>query len=136
MTRMIRNVASDITAYTMKPSECTLAPHRYTDDHDNDYRWDRSVAPDYRAWKAAVPYKPGDVVMIEHWGTKVKSARRALILGVFIDRDWSDRNPGDRMEKYRITLETTDDRWAKLYSYTWPGHIQRGYMMMNDKEPT
>lgn len=93
-----------------------VAPHRYLWNGD---RSDPALAPDYRTWKALVPYKPGEAVYVER-GTR---AIKALIIDLFPDRD----PMGFRREKYRIVTRTARGLWSRSWEYTYPGFIQRGY---------
>lgn len=117
-------ISACMAVYNSKPSECDLAPHRYNEEFNDDYRY---LSDDYKTWRNAVPYKAGDVVMVEDRNRRGDRIYvRALILDFFVDSDWRERH-GDRMEKYRIVLATSKDTWSKSYKYTWPGMIQRGY---------
>lgn len=125
MTRRIRLEPTHLANWNKPVAECEVADHRYTDDHDDRYEWDSTV--EYKAWKAAVPYHDGDVVWCEDWNRKgEKVAKRAIVLGVFVDGDYRERT-GDRRPKYRIAFETAAGKWARVFSYTHPGFIQRGY---------
>lgn len=124
MTRRIRNEPTYPNWH--KPvADCEIAPHRYTDDHDSRYEWAKM---DYKEWKAAIPYHGGDVVWCEFWTPKGKIAKRAIILDTFVDGDARQRT-GDRRPKYRIAYETAAGKWGKLFTFTFPGMIQRGYQI-------
>lgn len=99
--------------------ETTVAPHRYTWDGANNVDGDPSAMP-YREWRKAQPYQPGDVVWIDRDGKAV----RAYISDVFVEYD----RYGDRRAKYRVHPETAKGTWSKLWHYTFPGYIQRGYL--------
>lgn len=94
-------------------SDYEVAPHRYT--------WDRDYEDhdDYHAWKASVPYKKGEVIYFEDGG----KAKKALIMDVFPTLD----RFGDRSEKFRVLVETRHGQFSKLYTFIWPGQVQRGY---------
>lgn len=106
-----------------KVEDTPVAPHRYLyNDFDDSYRWDHNQPGGYRDFINAVPYKKGDVVWVKD-GDKAKRARIMDIAAEF------DRY-GDRREKFRVQFETAKGEWSKLWTYTYPGPIQRGYQMM------
>lgn len=92
-----------------------VAPHRYT--------WTGFVDPPdgctIAEWKAALPYKPGEVVYVDIDGQPVK----ALIYLILSDRNvW-----GERRALYRVQLETKTGAWSKMWINAWASQIQRGY---------
>lgn len=98
--------------------EAAIAPHRY--------RWNADGLPDglessMKEWRAKVPYQPGDVVWIMRRDGK---AARALIRSVEAEYD----RYGDRRERYRVQPETAAGLFSRMWEYTYPGPIQRGYL--------
>lgn len=95
-----------------------IAPHRYLwTDADDSWR----NAPDYKTFKAGIPYKQGEVIWVQY-GDK---AKRAIIVSVLSERTYH----GDRREVYHVALETTKGMWSKVWYKTYPGLVQRGYQL-------
>lgn len=105
---------------TAPVSSFTVAPHRYT--YDSDIIDGEISAMSLREFRALAPYVAGEVVYIEHNG----EARLAYIHAMYVD--YTHNN--ERRHKYRVTLANrTGDRFSKVWFYTWPGYIQRGYKL-------
>lgn len=125
MTRSVGRLAG--TGYPAGTSDrvddYTVAPHRYTNDAIDA----RPANDSPKAWRATVPYQSGDVV----WVQDGVVAKRALIVGLFSERN----RYGDFIAKFRVRLETRAGYWSKLWVYTWPGFIQRGYEMAAVPDP-
>lgn len=102
-------------------AEAEIAPHHYTYNGglDEGYR----MADDWRTFMAGVPYKEGDVVYVERMGNGFYYAAKARIIGVHAERD----RYGDLREKFKVQFATAKGTWSKLFEYTYPGPIQRGY---------
>lgn len=98
-----------------------VAPHRYLWTGGKGTESD-PYADTYKEWLDSVPYKPGEVVYVDEWD----GVKKARILYIFSDHD----RYGDRRERYRIQFATKKGEWSKLYTYTYPGPIQRGYQKM------
>lgn len=117
MGRMVKNWTP------IKVEEIEVAPHRYRWDGavgaDGNRLGDIALADDFRAARACIPYKEGEVVYIER-GDK---AVRALIYRAAIGRD----RYGDRREWYNVQPETASGTFSKLWERVHPGFIQRGY---------
>lgn len=100
------------------PADAAVAPHRY--------RWDTDEGHEHEdmppvVWRASVAYKAGDVVYVAHNGAAVK----ARVLYV-----WREvRENRDPIAKYRVQLATKAGEWSRMWVYTWPGFIQRGYAL-------
>ena len=117
MTRLVRD---------WKPEPvtgCVVAPHRYTwDDATQDDPSVHEYGVDaLRRWQKTVPYQPGEVVYVERNGKAVL----ARILNVFHERNRFD----ERVAKFRVQYATGDGEWSKMWVYTYPGFIQRGYAL-------
>lgn len=121
MSRNLRNRAHPAPNAV---STYTLAPDFY-----NDPAWeDRSyLADNWKQFKAALPYKEGDTVWLEHFNRDgSKSARKAFISDVYRETG----NDGWPRPKYRVHVATArGDRFANNFIYTWSGYIQRGYQL-------
>lgn len=79
--------------------------------------------PTWGPWKQAReanPYKVGDVV----W---VNDGRRALVIGVFIQRINENDPISDILPVLRVRPMTKSGEWSRLWEMVWPGYIQRGY---------
>lgn len=114
MSRIIRGWTPE------QVDDAPVAPHRYRWDRDDDIDNDPSAMP-IRDWKAAQPYQPGDVVYVQDGD----DLRKARIMAVHVDYDrWDDRRP-----KFKVQYATKGGLWGKLFSYTYPGPIQRGYKL-------
>lgn len=117
MGRVIRN---------WTPIDVATAPvasHRYT----RAGTVDKNGAPvegvdcvyDYLTARSCIPYHIGDVVYVLDCGKAV----RALICNValYVNHD------GDWRERYGVQPETKGGLFSKVWAYTYPGPIQRGY---------
>lgn len=127
MTAVIRNKPD---FWRTPVADMPVAENRYTDDFDDEFRWNRQMCPTLRDWRKHVPYQVGDVIWCERWSNKERKnvPCKALVLDVFWDREYLERS-GDRREKYRIAWATKDGKWSSLYAYVHPGYVQRGYNM-------
>lgn len=105
-----------------KAGDYPVSPHRYL--------WDRDGAEDDLSmpgaskigeWKEALPYKPGNVIMVERGGKPVK----AMVLYVVVDYD----RYGDRRACYKCATETKTGFFSQIWSRFYPGHVQRGYFL-------
>jgi hypothetical protein len=112
MTRLIGHMPEIPT-----PSQCEVAPHRYTRDGENSAD---TYARTLKEWRQSVPYQPGDVVYVEQYDGPPKLA---LIVRIDVEYDRWD----ERREKFAILYATKSDTWSRLFTYTYPGMIQRGY---------
>lgn len=120
MGRNLRNT----TLPTTKPGEMEAAPHRYLwTGFDDDYRF-KWAEIGYQAWKAAVPYKVGEVIYIEYTGG---AHRKALIVDVGSYRPEAGPHAGDKVETYRVVYETAKGEWSGNWLRVYPGNVQRGY---------
>lgn len=122
MTRMVKDWSPE------RVEDTELAPHRYRWDEDRE-----PVAVEYRkggdamqralderkAFMAAVPYKVGEVVMVE----RGQRFERARITHVFTERNRHD----ELREKYRVQFATVKGLWSRVWFYVSPGEVQRGY---------
>lgn len=100
-------------------AELPVAPHRYLWGETND-RDDTPGAMPIREWKKLIEYQEGEVVYVVYGETFAK----AYISLVGMDND----SYGDRRPMFRVHRETKRGTWSKLWYYTWPGFIQRGYL--------
>ena len=105
-----------------KVEDTPVAPHRYLWTGTNDDYRDRDLVPRIRDAKNMVPYQPGEVVYVKD-GDAVKRAR---IMQIHFEMD----RYGDRREKFKVQFETGNGLWSKLFSYTYPGPVQRGYQKL------
>lgn len=120
MSRHCRNQEPE----TRPVSSFEVEPHRYTEHFDD---WSYLYTRTTKDFREGCPYKAGQVVYIDHNG----EARKALISMVF--RSHLPMS-GDVVEKFRVHLANkTGDQFAKNWFYTYPGHIQRGYELMEAK---
>jgi hypothetical protein len=129
--RKVRNWSAD-----EKVADATVAPYRYGDDFDTEYRWmptNREKYPNFADLKAAVPYQPGDVVWVEGFdnGGPNKAAQPKPKKGRIVDFFFEYTRYGDRLECYVVQFETKQGLWAKVGTKTWPGYIERGYKQAN-----
>lgn len=108
MTRMIRDWAAE------KSADTPTAPHRYT-WHDETPEQEQN----YKAVKAAAPYKPGDVLLMPNGEGTI----RARVLYVFARRNHHD----EIVEYYRVQKETKAGYWSKMFTDVHPGQVQRAY---------
>lgn len=116
-----------VTETLPRPSQTETAPHRFTWDREPDDGSfsviDGNLVPSIREFLAQSPYKVGDVVYVAR---DRKEARRAYISRVGHEYD----QYGDRRFKYRVHLENKcGDAFSANFIYTWPGMIQRGYLL-------
>lgn len=122
MGRKVKDWKPDLVA------SAEVAPHRYlwsgAIDAVGNVLPDPDAAPDFKAFKAAVPYQAGDVVYVDRGGVPVK----ARIIDFWWDRDLRERT-GEKREMYRVQFETAAGMWSKLWERTHPGFIQRGYKL-------
>jgi hypothetical protein len=113
----------------------TIAPYRYGADFDDEFRWTYTGTdkfPNVAALKAAIPYKAGDVIYVEHTdykqldenGRGKPQPKRARIVDVMFEYQ---RRSGDRLELYIVQYETKAGIWAKVGTKAFPGYVDRGY---------
>lgn len=121
MTRVIKDWKPE------QVEDTPVAPHRYKWD---DMKWhedydlpDTSKPGWMKRFREAVPYQPGEVVYVK---TLDGSVKRARILKIFIGQD----RYGEPREEFKVQFETKAGVWSKLWEYTYPGPIQRGYQKM------
>lgn len=108
------------TGSPARADEAEVAPHRYLWNRDG-IDLDSFKPEQTKEMYASVEYQPGDVVYVDRGGKPVK----ALVLDLFIRRaEWD----GCRKVKFRVAFETANGSWSKLWEYTHPGFIQRGYL--------
>jgi hypothetical protein len=112
MARILKNNDS-----LLPVAEYEVAPHRYTYDGKNN---SDEYAKDFKTWLESVPYKKGEVIWLD---IGEKDAVRARIITI----GWEDNLYGDRVEKYKVHVPTKKGTWSKLWFYTHPGFVQRGY---------
>jgi hypothetical protein len=106
---------------------CTVAPYRYGEDFDGDFRWDRR---DYKAYREAVPYKEGDVIWVEGFDYPKDGDYRGVPApkrGRVVDSIYEIQRDGDRLELYYVQYETKAGIWAKVATKVYPGYVERGY---------
>lgn len=105
-----------------KASDYPVSPHRYL--------WDREAVEDnlaipgsgpIREWKALLPYKRNEVIMVERNGKPVK----AMVLDIVVDYD----RYGDRRACYQCATETKTGFFSQVWSRFYAGHVQRGYLL-------
>lgn len=124
--RKIRNWTDELV------SASTVAPYRYGEDFDTEYRWlptNKDKYPDYKTIRAAVPYQPGDVVWVEgfDYAKPGEAAQPKPKKAKIVDFMFEVTRDGDRLETYIVQFETKQGLWAKVGTKTWPGYIDRGY---------
>lgn len=117
MSRHVGRLHTGLPVADERVEATPVAPHRYLWSVDEVEPVDATV----KAWKATVPYQPGDVVWVQVDST---TAKRALVIGLF-----SSYHCHERRAQFRVRLETKAGLWSKQWIYTWPGFIQRGYAM-------
>lgn len=117
MSRHVGRLLVDLPAALEQPVEATpVAPHRYTWSREEPEPKDATV----KAWRATVPYQPGDVVWVQ---VSEGVAKRALVIRLHAHYDrWHTR-----MAMFKVCFETKAGKWSRQWNYTWPGFIQRGY---------
>lgn len=123
MTRNLRNrehpAPHPVSSYT-------VAPDHYGPNEDIERAAQMANAATWAEFKELCPYKPGDVVWLEHYTANGKEARKAFISDVWPERD----QDGFRRPKFRVHIATAKgDRFARNWFYTWPGYIERGYKL-------
>jgi len=109
------------------PEAAEVAPHRYLYNHEGDemdfrFKW---AELGYKEWRAAVPYKAGEVIYFQSNG----EATKALILDVGSYRPEAGIYAGDKVETYRIAYATKTGKWSKNWLRIYPGDVQRGYKL-------
>lgn len=119
MTRIVKGWTEE------RVEDTPVAPHRYTFEGSPDELDYGVLIRDGKAgatarWRESLAYKAGEVVMV----AAGEVASRARILDVF--PDFNDYM-GEFRPKYRVQRETKAGTWSKVWEYTWPGFIQRGY---------
>jgi hypothetical protein len=114
VSRVIRNWQEE------RVEDFDVAPHRYTWDYDGPEDDLAEMGTSVLAWKAALPYKPGDVIFVDNGTGK---AMRAKVLYVVITYDRYD----ERRPAYQCAVETTKGIFSRLWSRYYPRQVQRGY---------
>jgi hypothetical protein len=118
-----------------KVADATVAPARYTDDLDTEFRWtprDERKFPTFREVRAAVPYQPGEVFYVEGFDYKSPRDEKGYAkpkpkLARVIDILFEYQRDGDKLEVYVAQYETAKGIWAKVGTKVYPGYVQRGY---------
>lgn len=117
-SRMVRNWTE------RKVADYSVAPHRYT--------WSREAPEDafsipgsskIAEWKAALPYRSGEVIMVDRNGKAVK----AFIDNIIVEYD----RFGDRVPVYQCMVETAQGVFSKVWSRFYASAVQRGYLLAN-----
>jgi hypothetical protein len=118
MGRMVKNWKP------IKTADIEVSPHRYrwngSVGADGQHLSDIENAKDYKSARACIPYSEGDVIYVERAG----GFCRALIYVVLAH---TRTIYGERRECYKVQYETSNGTFSKVWEYTHPGFIQRGY---------
>jgi len=80
-------------------------------------------------------FKAGDIVWVEQFvrwdddGKPVHKPQKAAIIRVSAEMG----NDGFYRQRFVISLMTDKGKWSRMWKNTWPGYIQRGYELVEER---